>query len=86
MSLVGMIVSKANKCIKQAIWRGNTNVTAGIVHALVLMLLSANIIALTAPESLLEKQKLVPLRTVHFALTKQFASNDDAFETGGISY
>jgi superfamily II DNA helicase RecQ len=79
MSLVGMISSKANKRIKQAIWRGNTNVTAGNVHALVLMLLASNLISVTAPASSLEKR--VPLKTVHFALTKEFASNDDEFET-----
>jgi hypothetical protein len=82
MSLVGMISSKANKRIKQAIWKGNSNVTPANVHALVLMLLASNMLSLTAPPSLSEKHIL--LKTVQFALTKQFASNDDDFETFAV--
>jgi hypothetical protein len=77
-SLVGMISSKTNQRIKQAIWKGNANITAGHVHALVLMLVAADIISLTAPTAVGARTNL---KAVQLFLTKKFSSDDDEFET-----
>ncbi len=79
-SLVGLLSSKDKKRVKQAIWKGNANVTPGNVHALVLMMLALNMLTITAPFSSSET-KHTPLKSVQFALTKEFASVDDEFET-----
>jgi hypothetical protein len=84
MSFVAMISSKSNKRIKQAIWKGNANVMPGNVHALVLMMLATNILSITAPFSSTPENN-VPLKSVQFSLTKQFAYTDDEFETFAIN-
>lgn len=80
-SLVGMISSPSNKRVKQAIRRDSSrNISPGQVHALILMLIASNIISLNAPP-LLAVGNFVPLNTVQFSLTKQFALPNDDFET-----
>ncbi len=79
-SLVGLLSSKDKKRVKQAIWKGNANVSPGQVHALVLMLLASNLLTITAP-SPLSTDKHTPLKSVKFALTKELASSADEFET-----
>ncbi len=79
-SLVGMLSSKDQKRVKQAIWKGNANVTPANGHALVLMLLASNLLTITAPSSS-SADKHTLLKSMHFALTKELASDADDFET-----
>jgi hypothetical protein len=80
MSLLSMISSPSNKRVKEAIWRGKKDVTAGSVHALILMLIAANILHLSLEHDP-SGHKVVPLRNVQVSLKKQYAHVGDDFET-----
>ncbi len=83
MSLLSMISSPSNKSVKESIWRGKKDVTPGSVHALILMLIAANILHLSLDHEP-SGQKVVPLRNVQLSLTKQYAHVGDDFETLSI--
>jgi hypothetical protein len=81
-SLVPMISSSENKRVKEAIWRGNANkVTPGQVHALILMLIAAKILKLQLPQQHHDTKQFLALKSVEIGLAKQFAFDDDEFET-----
>ncbi len=83
MSLLSMISSPSNKRIQESIWHGKRDVTPGSVHALLLMLIAANILHLTLEHDP-SGEKIVPLRNVQLSLTKQYAHVGDDFETLSI--
>jgi hypothetical protein len=80
MSLVSTISSPSNKRVKEAIWRGKKDVSAGNVHALLLMLIAANILHLSLDNDS-SGQKIVPLSKVQISLKKEYAHIGDDFET-----
>ena len=83
MSLLSTISSPSNKQYKEAIWRGKKDVSAGSVHALILMLIAANIVQLELDNNSLQND--VPIMgRVQLALTKQYAHVGDDFETFSI--
>ncbi len=80
MSLLSTISSPSSRRYKEAIWRGKKFVSAGSVHALILMLIASNIVQLELDSSL-SVQKHVPMRSVQLSLTKQYAHVGDDFKT-----
>ncbi len=84
MSLLSIINSPSNRRYKEAIWRGKKDVSAGSVHALILMLIASNILHLELDNSVSLQNSSVPMRSVQLALTKQYAHVGDEFETFAI--
>ncbi len=80
------MASPSNKRFKEAIWRGKKDVSPGMVHALILMLIASNILHLELDDhnTSLLLQTTTPMRRIQVAMTKQFAHVGDEFETFSI--